>query len=578
MIYRTLHTYILRQLLRVFVMTALALTTLMAFGGTFRPLTKQGIDIRDLLVILLNMMPAMLAYAIPIAALFAAVLVYWRMSTDNELTACRAGGISFSSMVFPALVLGLLVASIDLLFVNYVVPLYLQKTERAVRRDLGSLIVSQISRQEKFQTDLLPMVVSADRAELLPSTNPEESIVVLHGMAAALLDKNTGKQTYMALAEEAIVKIKNIPEQDAADITFDLHNSTGFDPSHAFDKVSMSLNSIVWNGKPFHVPSQLRTRPKFLNLDDLKIIRRDPYAFPRITEMTDRIEVVWDYEQVSQIMLEEFKNNSGHLTFDQASSDAGRGQVTLTAPRAEYNPTGPAGESLTFKGTDPSPAAPAEGKVRVQQFVGGKLANTYTCDAADLVISFEQFTGRLATSLRLHDPVLTENTLTGGKRTEHLPVNLPVEIDVNMLKKRFDELDAKFWPDPDKKRDVLVSLALESPRKEVRKLGQDVVAGKVLLNQQIDSELHSRGSFALSCLTLVLFGAALGILLRGKNPLAVFVIGFVPAVFLVLLITAGREVTEGNARNVTTGITLIWAGNALLLVLVAGVYLKLLRR
>ena len=47
----------LRELLRVFFLTASALTTLMAFGGTFRPLTKQGIDVRELLVIVMNMMP-----------------------------------------------------------------------------------------------------------------------------------------------------------------------------------------------------------------------------------------------------------------------------------------------------------------------------------------------------------------------------------------------------------------------------------------------------------------------------------------------------------------------------------------
>ncbi len=38
------------------------------------------------------------------------------------------------------------------------------------------------------------------------------------------------------------------------------------------------------------------------------------------------------------------------------------------------------------------------------------------------------------------------------------------------------------------------------------------------LFHQIQSELHSRGSFALSCLTLVLLGAALGILMRGATP------------------------------------------------------------
>src|ERR1041384_5558545 len=104
MVYKTLHSYILRELLRIFLLTASALTTLLAFGGMFKPLTKQGIEISQLMVIMLNLMPAMLAYAIPIAALCAAVLVYWRMSTDNELTACRAGGISFISIVTPAFV------------------------------------------------------------------------------------------------------------------------------------------------------------------------------------------------------------------------------------------------------------------------------------------------------------------------------------------------------------------------------------------------------------------------------------------------------------------------------------------
>jgi len=69
MIYRTLHVYILRELLRVFLMTASALTTLLAFGGMFKPLTRQGIDIGQVMVLMFNLMPAMLAYAIPIAAL-----------------------------------------------------------------------------------------------------------------------------------------------------------------------------------------------------------------------------------------------------------------------------------------------------------------------------------------------------------------------------------------------------------------------------------------------------------------------------------------------------------------------------
>ena len=111
MVFKTLHWYIFRELLRIFVLTASALTTLLAFGGTFKEITRRGVDVGQLMAIVTNLMPAMLAYTIPIAALFAAVLVYWRLSTDNELTACRASGISFVTIVMPALFLGVVVAS-----------------------------------------------------------------------------------------------------------------------------------------------------------------------------------------------------------------------------------------------------------------------------------------------------------------------------------------------------------------------------------------------------------------------------------------------------------------------------------
>ncbi len=195
MVYKTLHWYILRELLRIFLMTASALTTLLAFGGTFRPLTKQGLETSQLLMIIANLMPAMLAYAIPIAALFAAVLVYWRLSTDNEMTACRASGISYVTILVPALALGLMVASIDLVFVNYVVPVFIEKTERVIISDLGSLMVNQINQTQKFQMG--QYIIYADNARQEPTADPEKSVVILEGMAALSMSK--GKSEPVAI-------------------------------------------------------------------------------------------------------------------------------------------------------------------------------------------------------------------------------------------------------------------------------------------------------------------------------------------------------------------------------------------
>jgi lipopolysaccharide export LptBFGC system permease protein LptF len=570
MIYRTLHAYILRELLRVFLLTAAALTTLMAFGGMFRPVTKQGIDVSQVMVILINLMPAMLAYAIPIAALFAAVLVYWRMSTDNELTACRAGGISHFSLVIPAILLGLAVASADLVFVNYVVPQFLQKTERLVYRDLGSLIVSQINRQERFQHERL--TVTADSAELLPSTDPNVNTVVLYGLAATMMDKQD-KPIATVVGQKAELRIHNLAGQDAVEIDISLSNTLGFNPANAFQKVSGSASTISPDGRPFRVPSYFKSKPKFLNWVDLRKLGQKPYLFPKVADTIERIEQARRYELITANIFAWWQKaraeGKNPLTFAQSAlSGPGHNQVTLQAAKAALDSDVDPQEALTFSG-DGAPG----GGVRIEQRVDGKLTNVYTADAADLVLTVDPFTNSgVGTSLRLRGNVLRENHQQPG--FSPVPVSNPPSISGLILDPALGEVP----PVPEDAKGELMTYADESNRSEVRDLGRQAHIRVTELFQRIDSELHSRGSFALSCLTLVLLGAALGILLRGKNPLAVFVVGFVPAIILVLLITGGRQLTEGSPRNVVPGIILIWAGNGILLAIVAGVYAKLLRR
>ncbi len=90
--------------------------------------------------------------------------------------------------------------------------------------------------------------------------------------------------------------------------------------------------------------------------------------------------------------------------------------------------------------------------------------------------------------------------------------------------------------------------------------------------------MQSRASFALSCVVLVILGAALGIVLQGRNPLAVFVVGFVPAMVLVLLINTGRELVTRTDGSPMPGLMLIWAGNGIILLLNIWVYRRLLKR
>lgn len=578
MIYRTLHSYILRELLRIFLLTATALTMLLAFGGTFKPLTKQGIDVSQLMVILIYLMPAMLAYAIPIAALFAAVLVYWRMSTDNELTACRAGGVSFVSIVMPAFVLGLAVASADLVFVNYVVPHFLQSTERVVMSDLGSLIVSQITHQDKFEWPG-KLVVTADNAELTPADKDHpNAIVKLQGMAASWLDQ--GKPTLTVIAQDATLTIRNLPQEESVEIDFALRNFTTFDPNNAFSRVQGSfelgaVNSFMPDGRPLRVPSLLKDKPKFLNLRDLMGLYKDPYLFPEVAGWVNRIESATSYQAVALKVKDWFdqtRKTTGKdaVTFQQISAGGkDKDTVTLNAASAEIDPAEAPERCLTFKGKPGNP-------VIIEQRVNGQLVNIYTSPAVKMVLNRDSLSpGGITTTLEMQGKNVTRENRAQGIKPEQTD---NTTLEGIILEPRLREVPELTGDNNHAAERELYFQARKSPQQTLSRLAANAADAISKLDHTITSELHSRGSFSLSCLMLVMLGAALGILLRGKNPLAVFVVGFVPAVLLVLLITAGREVTEGKGDHLTAGISLIWAGNAVLLLLVAGIYTKLLRR
>src|SRR5207248_11554113 len=148
---RTLFWYIFRDLLRIFFMASGALAGIMSFGGILRPLTHQGLDAAQVGLVLTYFMPAMTTYSLPIAALFATTMVYGRLSADNELTACRAAGVSHLAMSVPALVLGLLVALLSLLLLCFIVPAFMLRAEKVVFSNVSQIIANSIERSHQIK-------------------------------------------------------------------------------------------------------------------------------------------------------------------------------------------------------------------------------------------------------------------------------------------------------------------------------------------------------------------------------------------------------------------------------------------
>ncbi len=100
------------------------------------------------------------------------------------------------------------------------------------------------------------------------------------------------------------------------------------------------------------------------------------------------------------------------------------------------------------------------------------------------------------------------------------------------------------------------------------------------------SELHGRASFAVSCLSLVMVGCALGVTFRSGNFLNAFAASFVPALLCITLIISGQQsathvpFTTGAAFKgpLPTALVFIWMGNVAVLFAAIWLTVRLQRR
>jgi hypothetical protein len=98
--------------------------------------------------------------------------------------------------------------------------------------------------------------------------------------------------------------------------------------------------------------------------------------------------------------------------------------------------------------------------------------------------------------------------------------------------------------------------------------------------------MHSRASFAVSCLILVIIGAALGMMFKSGNFLTAFAISVVPALMCIALIVTGANVCssipwrnlESFENPLKAGLALIWSGNAIVLVIAISLMWRLQRQ
>lgn len=136
---KILRNYFLKEFIGPLFLALGVLTFVMILGNLVKiadMVINKGVNIFSVSKLFLLMIPYLLTYTLPIAALTAVLLSLGRLSGDNEIVAIRASGINLFSLILPLLIVGLILSLVLVIFNDRVIP-YAHYASRKTIVDIG---------------------------------------------------------------------------------------------------------------------------------------------------------------------------------------------------------------------------------------------------------------------------------------------------------------------------------------------------------------------------------------------------------------------------------------------------------
>lgn len=132
-----LDRYIARELISPFFFGILAFSFILAGSTVLFPLmgeaSKYGMSKLHVFQLFVYKFPSIVVFTFPMSMLLASIMSFGRLNSDMEIIAFRAGGIKFSRLVLPVVVVGLMVSLVTIAFNEAIVPRAAQSAEELFR-------------------------------------------------------------------------------------------------------------------------------------------------------------------------------------------------------------------------------------------------------------------------------------------------------------------------------------------------------------------------------------------------------------------------------------------------------------
>jgi len=531
----TLHRYIFRELFKVFALSAVALTLMLSLGSVLRPIQEFGAGPRQVLYLIVYFLPITLTFVLPMAALFAASLVYGRFAADNELDACRASGVSLLTLVYPGLSMAIMVAVANLILSFYVMPVFIHRAEKTLRADAKQILFRNIRRTGYYK---------------MP---PDDRYRVY----ADLVDVRNDLLLGVVITELKDNKIKSLITAKSARVYFDPHERFNEVRITAYDVYQMGLEGeggFYFEKLPVTAEfgSLLADNIKFKKVDEMKKIRAEPIRFYPVARLARQTCGQFTAELLVEDIasgIDAEPNKPYSLHSDTKRIEFIAAEATLSEER-QVELAGPVSvaEYDTTTGQLLRRLQALRARLHME---GDELAPTLTMELDNPTwrqLGGEE--GMAATRLRIRGLILPES-VTARFRTKNVLEAI-----------RTDTVNAALANGP--------SSQLTALQERLK-----VCIAKTLV--EIKAEIHSRLVFGIGCVAMIMVGIGLGIMFKDGHLLSAFGASSVPAALLIICIMAGKNVTKNPGVRINVGLLLMWGGLTLLCLLVAQIYRRLLK-
>jgi lipopolysaccharide export LptBFGC system permease protein LptF len=530
----TLHRYIFRELLRVFALSTIAMSLILSLGFLLKPIQNYGISPGQIFHLLGYLLPITLTFVLPMGALFAASMVYGRFAADRELDACRASGISLWTLVYPALCLAILVAMANLILSFHVVPAFIHRSEKSVKANAEQILFRNLQRKGYYMLPKSTYRIYAEKAD--PQRKLLEGVIII--------DAKNGNIQRMITAGSAKVDIQTHDDYNQATIT-------ALDTYRVDDLAPVYLQKSVISSQ---FESLLSDSVRFQKLDRLKSIRADKMKFFPVRQLAQQAYTQLTVEAVGEYFNDAFRASDKPIQLEDAEGirtyllrTGGCRIVEAKEYTLEFLPPIQLTEMDKIRNEVICKYESQQGVCRLENdAVGAKLELDLDRPAWDRGggihgVALRKFINNVSVPESVRNKLSDKPILQTLKRIGQSPA---------MLSRYSTRLT-------DSRKNLMNKLAK--------------------VNNEIDAELHSRLVLGLGCVLLILTGTALGIYLRGGHLLSAFGASAIPAGILIVFIMAGKQITQNPATSAAAGVSVMWTGFVVLVVLTLFLYRRLLK-